>query len=62
MSLNLNLSTQKYLVLEKKQIPSVDDPTKFGVYNPTNKSSKLIKDKVKNISKIVKDLKRIKNG
>tara|TARA_B100001123_G_scaffold402710_1_gene490509 strand:+ start:1198 stop:1605 length:408 start_codon:yes stop_codon:yes gene_type:complete len=49
-------------VLEKKQIPSVDDPTKFGVYNPTNKSSKLIKDKVKNISKIVKEIKKLKDG
>ena len=49
-------------ILEEKQLGSIDDSINFGVYNPTNKSTKIIKDKLKKISKIVKDLKKIKNG
>ena len=40
----------------------IDDPVKFGVYTPINKSTKLIKDKIANISKIIKELKKIKDG
>jgi len=49
-------------VLEGKNLESIDDSVNFGVYKPTNKSAKIIKDKLKNISKIIKDLKKIKNG
>ena len=49
-------------ILEKKQFGSIDDSVNFGVYKPTNKSKKIIKDKLKNISKIIKELKKIKNG
>ena len=49
-------------ILETKQLESIDDPLNFGVYNPTDKSKKVIKDKLKNISKIIKELKEIKNG
>jgi len=49
-------------LLEEKNLESIDDSVNFGVYNHTNKSTKIIKDKLKNISKIVKDLKKIKNG
>ena len=49
-------------ILEEKQLGSIDDSINFGVYNPTNKSKKIIKDKLKNISKIIKELKAIKNG
>ena len=49
-------------VLEGKNLESIDDSVNFGVYKPTNKSTKIIKDKLKNISKIIKDLKKIKNG
>ena len=49
-------------VLEGKNLESIDDSVNFGVYNPTNKSTKAIKDKLKNISKIIKELKEIKNG
>ena len=49
-------------ILEGKQLESIDDPLNFGVYNPTDKSKKVIKDKLKNISKIIKELKEIKNG
>ena len=49
-------------ILEGKQLESIDDPLNFGVYNPTDKSTKVIKDKLRNISKIIKELKEIKNG
>ena len=49
-------------LLEGKNLESIDDSVNFGVYNRTNKSTKIIKDKLKNISKIIKDLKKIKNG
>ena len=49
-------------MLESKQTESIDDPTNFGVYKSVNKSTKIIKDKLKNISKIIKELKEIKNG
>ena len=41
---------------------SIDDKVNLGVYNPGLKSTKVIKDKVKNISKIIKELKSLKNG
>jgi len=49
-------------VLKGKNLESVDDTVNFGVYKPTDKTAKIIKDKLKNISKIIKDLKKIKNG
>ena len=49
-------------LLEEKNFESIDDSVNFGVYKPTNKSTKVIKDKLKNISKIIKELKKIKNG
>ena len=49
-------------ILAGKQLESIDDSVNFGVYKPTNKSTKIIKDKLKNISKIIKDLKKIRNG
>ena len=49
-------------ILEGKELESIDDPLNFGVYNPTDKSKKVIKDKLKNISKIIKELKKIKDG
>jgi len=49
-------------MLESKQSESIDDTTNFGVYKPVNKSTKIIKDKIKNISKIIKELKKIKDG
>jgi len=48
-------------VLDKKE-GTIDDAANFGVYNPINKSTKVIKDKVKNISNIIRELKKIKNG
>jgi len=49
-------------ILENNQSESIDVPVNFGVYQPVNKSTKIIKDKIKNISKIIKELKKIKNG
>ena len=49
-------------LLEGKNLESIDDSINFGVYKSTNKSTKVIKEKLKNISKIIKDLKKIKNG
>ena len=49
-------------MLESKQSESIDDTTNFGVYKSVNKSTKIIKDKIKNISKIIKELKEIKDG
>ena len=49
-------------LLDGKKLETIDDDINFGVYKPTNKSTKIIKEKLKNISKIIKDLKKIKNG
>ena len=49
-------------ILDSRKLESIDDPVNFGVYKPVNKSTKVIKDKIKNISKIIKELKKIKDG
>jgi len=49
-------------ILKDTSLDSVDDSRKFGVYRPDNKSTKFIRDRVKNISKIIKELKKLKNG
>ena len=49
-------------LLEKKNTSKLDDYLNLGVYKPDLKTKKVIKDKIKNISKIIKDLKRFKNG
>ena len=49
-------------MLESAQSESIDDATNFGVYKSVNKSTKIIRDKIKNISKIIKELKEIKDG
>tara|TARA_Y100000590_G_C15453786_1_gene913748 strand:+ start:489 stop:893 length:405 start_codon:yes stop_codon:yes gene_type:complete len=41
---------------------SIDDNINLSVYKPSLQTTKIIKEKVKNISKIIKDLKNIKNG
>ena len=38
----------------------IDDDMDIGINRPNIKTAKLIKDKVKNISKIIKDLKKLK--
>ena len=49
-------------LLGGKQSESIDDPANFGVYKPDSNSTEIIKEKIKNISKIIKELKKIKDG
>tara|TARA_Y100000590_G_scaffold48106_1_gene50991 strand:+ start:23 stop:427 length:405 start_codon:yes stop_codon:yes gene_type:complete len=49
-------------IINKKGIKSVDDRTNLGVYKPESISSKRIKGSLRNISKIIKELKNLKNG
>ena len=49
-------------ILEKKGRANLDDYVNLGVYKPNLRTKKVIKEKIKNISKIIKDLRRFKNG
>jgi len=49
-------------ILSNKEGHSLDDAINLGVYNPGLETTKIIKDKIKNISKIVKEIKNLKNG
>ena len=47
-------------ILNKTKTHSIDDDTNIGINRPDIKTAKLIKNKVKNISKIVEELKKFK--
>ena len=49
-------------MLNDKQSHSIDDSINLSVYKPSLKTTKVIKDRIKNISKIIKELKNLKNG
>ena len=49
-------------ILNRSEPVSIDDTINNDIYNADKKSAKFIKEKVKNISKIIKDLKKIKDG
>jgi len=49
-------------ILNNKKNDSIDASINFGVYNNTLTSTNNIKDKVKKISKIINELKKLKNG
>ena len=49
-------------LLKSEEIHSIDDSINIGVYRPIDRPTKIIKNKVKNISKIIKELKKIKDG
>tara|TARA_B110000438_G_C15662286_1_gene584452 strand:+ start:39 stop:443 length:405 start_codon:yes stop_codon:yes gene_type:complete len=49
-------------VLNKKKDQLLDDNINIGVYKSNLKTRNAIKDKIKNISKIIKEIKKIKNG
>ena len=49
-------------ILNHKESHSIDDSINLGVYKPGLKNTKLITEKIKNISKIIKELKEIKDG
>ena len=48
--------------MNDKKGHSIDDSANLGIYKPNLKSKKVIKEKLKNISKIIKELKILKNG
>ena len=47
-------------ILDNEKIESIDDNANLGLYKQNLKNTRLIKDKVKKISKIIKDLKKYK--
>ena len=47
-------------ILNSKVSHSIDDDINIGIYKPDLNTTKLIKNKVKNISKIIKELKKLK--
>ena len=49
-------------ILKEKGSDSIDDLMNFSVYKPVDNSTSFIKEKVKNISKIIKEIKKIKDG
>ena len=49
-------------MLNDGQSYSIDDSANLSVYKPGLKTTKVIKDKIKNISKIIRELKNLKNG
>ena len=57
-----DLSNKIYQDLGFSKSYSIDDPINLSVYKPGLKTTKVIKERIKNISKIIKELKNIKNG
>ena len=49
-------------ILNDNKTRSIDDSLDLGVYKQDTKSTKIIKNKIKNIVKIIKELKDLKNG
>ena len=49
-------------ILNNPDIRSLDDNMNFGIYKSDLKNSKIIKDKIKKISKIISELKKFRNG
>ena len=49
-------------ILNNPKINSLDDNMNLGVYKPDLRNTKIIKNKVKKISKIIKELKNLSNG
>ena len=49
-------------ILDSKEGHSIDDAVNLSVYKSSLNTTKGIKERVKNISKIIKELKKLKNG
>ena len=49
-------------ILNNTKSHSIDDYSNLGIYKDNIKSKDVIIDKVKNISKILKEIKKLKNG
>ena len=47
-------------ILNKPDTHSIDDDIKLGINRPDFKTTKIIKDKIRNISKIINELKKLK--
>ena len=47
-------------ILNKTGSHSLDDNINLGLYKPDSKNTKIVKDKIKNIFRIVKELKEFK--
>tara|TARA_B100000315_G_scaffold225894_1_gene232473 strand:- start:301 stop:705 length:405 start_codon:yes stop_codon:yes gene_type:complete len=47
-------------ILDNQKVHSLDDNINLGIYKPNQQSRKIIKDRVKNISKIIAELKLFK--
>ena len=57
----LTISGVKKMLNDTKS-RSLDDSINLSVYKPVLRTTKVIKEKIKNISKIINELKNIKNG
>ena len=49
-------------ILDDKDTHSIDDLANFGIYKPGVTSAKFVKERIKNISRIIKELRKIKDG
>ena len=49
-------------ILNNPEIHSLDDNMNLGVYKPNFRNTKIIKDKIKKIYKIISELKELNNG
>ena len=49
-------------ILNNPEIQSLDDNMNLGVYKPDLQNTKIIKEKIDKISKIIKELKNLSNG
>jgi len=57
----LTINGVKKLLKERKSV-LLDDDNNLGVYKPGLKKTNVIENKIKNISKIIKELKDLSNG
>ena len=57
----LRISGVKKILNDKDQ-HAIDDAVNLGVYKPSIKTTRVIKDRIKNIAKIINELKKLKNG
>ena len=57
----LTINGVKKIINDNKS-QTIDDYVNLGLYNQNSNSTKIIKDKIKTISKIIKDIKKLKNG
>jgi DNA-binding transcriptional MerR regulator len=49
-------------ILNSEKFASIDEDTNLGIYKRDIETTLTIKNKIKNISKIIRELKKIKNG